>query len=223
MDALWALYATAFETTREAFEASLRRADDVLRFYDRSSGELCGMSLVSAWAAEHAGRPFRVIWTGAALLKPEYRGINALHRAGLWRLARERARHPLARILWFFDTFSVKSYVMLPRNELFEYWPRLDRPTPEWEQGVIDTLCRAAAPDAWDPVRGVIGCQGRRLKPGVADAPPDHPDPHVRFFLERNPRYREGERLPCLVPLTPRNVASIITSGVRRMLRRRKR
>ena len=214
-DALWALYSSSYEAERDAFDRALRKADEVLRFFDADTGTLCGLSFVSAWDATHAGDEFRVIWTGAVLLDPAYRGLNAIQRAGLWCLARERARHPFARLLWFFDTFSVKSYLMLPRN-LAEYWPRRDQPTPRWEQGVIDSLCRAAAGDAWDPARGVIGNQGRRLKPGVADAPSDHPDPHVQYFLRSNPQFREGERIPCLVPLTTRNVISIVATGLRR-------
>ena len=42
-----------------------------------------------------------------------------------------------------------------------------------------------------------------RLRPGVADPPGGRlRDPHVRFFLERNPGHAAGDELCCIAPLT---------------------
>jgi hypothetical protein len=138
---------------------------------------------------------------------------------GLFRLALERVRHPFSDVYWYFDTFSYKSYLLLPRN-LAEYWPRRDRPTPAWESGVIDLLARRQGGDAWSRTTGIIGPQGRRLRAGVADVPPDDPDPEIRFFLDRNPGHAAGGRLPCLCPLNARNVAAIAWTAIRRRARR---
>jgi hypothetical protein len=217
--ALWTVYSAFFDTERTAFERAVERSDEVIRFHDANDGRLCGMALISAYAASHEGRDFRVLSTGAVCLEPPYRGLNAVQRAGLFRLARERLRHPLSDVYWYFDTFSYKSYLLLPRN-LPEYWPRADRSTPAWESGVIAVLAQRHGGEAWNPITGVIGAQGRRLRPGVAEVLPADHNPHVRFFLRRNPGHAAGERLPCLCPLNLRNVAAIARTAARRGWRR---
>jgi hypothetical protein len=177
------------------------------------------MALVSAHAASHQGREFRVLFTSAVCIEPRYRGLNAVQRAGMLRLARERLRHPLAQVYWYSDTFSYKTYLLLSRN-LAEYWPRPDRDTPAWESGVIAMLAQRHSREAWNPITGIIGAQGRRLRPGVADVLPADHNPHVRYFFRRNPGHADGERLPCLCPLNLRNVASIAKAAARRAWRR---
>jgi len=219
LDALWRIYSSFFDTERSAFEEAVRRAHEVLRYHDAADGRLCGMGLLSTYAASHEGRPFRVLSTSAVCLEPAYRGLNAVHRAGLFRLFLERLRHPLSNIYWYFDTFSYKSYLLLSRN-LAEYWPRPDRPTPAWESGVIEMLARRNGGEAWNPRTGIIRAQGRRLRPGVADVPPDDPDPSIQYFLDRNPGHAVGERLPCPCPLSARNVAAIAWMAIHRRARR---
>jgi hypothetical protein len=165
---------------------------------------------------------FRVFSTSAVCLEPAYRGLNAVQRAGLFRLALKRVRHPFSRVYWYFDTFSYKSYLLLPRN-LAEYWPRRDRPTPAWESGVIELLARRHGGEVFRPSAGIVGPQGRRLRPGIADVPPRDPDPEIQYFLDRNPGYAAGDRLPCLCPLNARNVAAIAWTAIRRVLFRGRR
>jgi hypothetical protein len=218
LDALWTVYSSFFDTEREAFDEAVRRADQVLRYHDPADGRLCGMGLLSAYTATHQGRAFRVLWTSAVCLEPAYRGLNAIHRAGLFRLCLERFHHPFSDVYWYFDTFSYKSYLLLPRN-LAEYWPRRDRPTPVWESGVIDLLARRHGGEAWSAKTGIIRPQGRRLRPGIADTP-DDPDADIQFFLERNPGHSLGNRLPCLCPLNARNAAAIAWRAIHRVFRR---
>jgi len=219
LGALWTVYASFFETERRTFEETARRSDEVIRFYDADDGRLCGMALVSAYAASHEGRRFRVLSTGAVCIERRYRGLNAIQRAGLLRLLRERLRHPLSNVYWYFDTFSYKSYLLLSRN-LAEYWPRPDGATPQWESGAIAMLAHRHGGEAWNPITGIIGAQGRRLRAGIADVLPADHDPHVRYFFRLNPGHAAGERLPCLCPLNLRNVAAIAQVALRRAWRR---
>jgi hypothetical protein len=222
VEALWQLYQRTFDAERRTFTAAVEEADEVLRFHDARSGALVGMTLVRAWPTEHEGRSVRMLWTGAVCIEPAYRGRNAVQQSGLWRLARERLRHPLSEVWWFWDTFSIKSYLMCPRN-LAQYTPKRGEVPGRWEQGLLDRLCRSHAGDAYDAQARVLRSTGKKLRPGVADLPPDHPDVHAQFFLEQNPGHAEGDRLPVLVPLNARNVRAIVGASVRRATRGRRR
>ncbi|HEX5126843.1 MAG TPA: hypothetical protein VFW00_08885, partial [Rhodocyclaceae bacterium] len=96
---------------------------------------LVGMASVDVFPMEFEGRKLAVIYTSHVLLHEAYRGHNLIQRVGFRSFLETRLRYPLRPIYWFFDTFSYKSYLLLPRN-FRDYWPRFDRPTPAWEQAL---------------------------------------------------------------------------------------
>ena len=144
-----------------------------------------------------------------------------MQRLGLRTYLATRLRHPLRPIYWFFDTFSYKSYLLLPRN-FVQFWPRHDQPTPEPRAALFDFLASAAYGPAWRPARGIVVRSGRkRLRETAAPlvAGGDFGE-DVAFFARANPGHAEGDMLVCLCPLTLRNWLSV---GTKALLRRRRR
>lgn len=78
----------------------------------------------------------------------------------------------------------------------------------------MDKLCRSHAGEAYDEGARVLRSTGKKLRPGVAELPTDHPDAHVQFFL--------AQSLPVLVPLNARNVAAIMKASLLRAARGRR-
>jgi hypothetical protein len=128
-------------------------------------------------------------------------------------------RYPLHRKLWAYDTFSYKSYWLLPRN-LREFWPRHDRATPPWETALMDHYGRLKYGEAWRA--GVVErSPHKRLLPQTAAwTPALMQDPDLAFFARTNPGHAEGDMLLCLIPLTFGNWWDIVSRAVRRGRRR---
>jgi hypothetical protein len=62
---------------------------------------------------------------------------------------------------------------------------------------------------AYDPQCGLVRLNGHgdRLKSELCDIPQGRKqDPHVRFFLERNPTYFNGDELACLADISKANL-----------------
>jgi hypothetical protein len=75
-------------------------------------------------------------------------------------------------------------------------------------QRVIDALAGQKFPQLYDAARGVVRTHERqyRLRPGIAEATDDRlHDPHIRFFVERNPGHRQGDELCCAARLSREN------------------
>jgi hypothetical protein len=158
-----------------------------------------------------------VIYTSHVLLREEYRGHNLIQRAGLLTFLRTRLRFPFRPVYWFFDTFSYKSYLLLPRN-FREYWPRFDRQTPERERALMNQLATQFYGEAWRPAQGIVARSGRkRLRPETAPIDEKLATPEVDFFVRANPGHAEGDMLVCLCPLKATNWLSV---GVRALRRR---
>lgn len=224
-DAIWAFASRYVDTTRELFERSIRQKQQIgLAYADRRGAELVAVVTIDVAAVEVDGRKVVRIFTANTLVREDHRGRNIIQRMAVATYLRARLRHPLVRMYWFFDTYSYRSYLLLPRN-FSAYWPRLGAPTPPEVLCVMDAIARPLYGDAWDAGRGVVRADsGKRLKPFVA--PIDEAvsqNPHVRFFLEQNPRHADGEMLVCMAPLTLANWSSVIRHFVVRALSLRRR
>ncbi|AKF11722.1 hypothetical protein [Sandaracinus amylolyticus] len=204
-DELFALYARSIDVERSAFEAAIDSADRAIEYRD-GRDVLRGMALVRAYDVEHEGRRQRVIWTGSVLIEPEYRGQSAIETSAIVYLAREMVRAPTARHVWFFDTFSYKSYALMARN-FGEFWPRPDREMPDDERSLLDRLARERYGSRWDPARGVASSAGKRMREGVAPVPSRTSDPWISYFARTNPTYADGTVLVCLCPLDRANLS----------------
>jgi hypothetical protein len=204
--------------TRADFLADLAEKPWVIVLSDPRSGELCGFSTQMLMRAVVGGADVSALFSGDTIVAQEHWGDIALART--WgRLAlslidrheseesETRPGSPCHGLYWFLISKGYKTYRFLP---LFfhEFFPRCDVPTPGWACRLIDGLGSRKYPQAYDPARGVIraGPRKDRLRPGIADPTPQRlRDPHVRYFVERNPGYVRGEELCCLAPLSRAN------------------
>ena len=218
-DEIWTLTAEFYDVERGYAEAELRRRQSLAMF--RMNGVLLGMAAIDVYPAHFRGSRLVIISTTHVLLRENWRGRNLLQRLGLRTFLLARLRHPFRPIYWFFDTFSYKSYLLLPRN-FVEYWPRHGAPTPRWHGALIDQLAARSYGPAWEPSRGVVARSGqKRLRESTAPVPPGaDASPDIGFFTRANPGHAEGDMLVCLCPLTMRNWLSVGQKALRRARRR---
>jgi hypothetical protein len=218
-DDIWALTSEFFDVERVYAEAELRKRQSIAMF--RMNGALLGMAAIDIQATDFRGRNLAVISTAHVLIRENWRGRNLIQKLGMRMFLRARLRHPLRPIYWFFDTFSYKSYLLLPRN-FHTYWPRHDQPTPEARAALMDQLATRDYGPAWRPARGIAVRSGqKRLRETTAplelraDASPD-----LQFFARMNPGHAEGDMLVCLCPLTLSNWLSVARKALERRARR---
>jgi len=217
-DDIWRLTERYYATDREYVEQTLRTHQRLVLFRTRDARELVGMAAVDVYPGELAGRRIAVIFTSHVLLDDRYRGQNLIQRVGFRTFMEARRRYPLRPVYWFFDTFSYKSYLLLPHN-FRDYWPHFDRATPPWERSLMNHLATEAYGDAWRPELGVVARSGRkRLRAETAPIEPALFDrPELAFFVRANPGHAEGDMLVCLCPLTMANWWSAAVRAVGRM------
>ena len=158
-DEIWTLTQEFYDVERDYAEAELRRRQSIAMF--RMNGALLGMAAIDIQVTEFRGRRLAAISTAHVLIRENWRGRNLIQKLGMRMFLRARLRHPLRPIYWFFDTFSYKSYLLLPRN-FRTYWPRHDQPTPEPRAALIDQLATQAYGPAWRPARGLAVRSGQK-------------------------------------------------------------
>jgi hypothetical protein len=110
-------------------------------------------------------------------------------------------------LYWMLTSKGHLTYRFLP-IWFNEFYPRCDRPTPGDMSELLDTLGRDYGGSDYDPQRGVAQCSGgQKLRDGVAEpGEKEQANPHVKFFLERNANWRNGDELVCIARLGADNL-----------------
>ena len=219
-DELWQLTDTFYDTERGYAQARLRQHQQTVLVRAGADGRLVGTASIDVHHVVFQDRIVTAIYTTHVLLRPEVRGRNLIQRIGFRTFLAERLRHPWRPIYWFFDTFSYKSYLLLPRN-FRDFWPRFDQPTPAHAQALMHQLAAQVHGPDWRPDKGIVVRSGRkRLRATTAPLEPGPNDgPDLAFFARANPGHADGDMLVCLCPLSAVNWLSAAVRVVARVAR----
>lgn len=177
---------------------------------------LVGFSTLLAYPTTFDDEAVNVIYSGDTIVTPDAWGTTALPRAWVAGVNALRAKKlPPGRCFWLLLTSGFRTYRFLP---VFwrEFFPRFDAPTPTTVQRLLDQLAGERFGTQFDPETGIVRfTYPQRLRAGLKEVPAgrEH-DPHVSFFISRNPGHTNGDELVCLTELCPEN----LTTAGRRMM-----
>jgi hypothetical protein len=218
-DEIWRLTSRFYAADRSYVERRLKAVQHLALLRARPGRQLVGMAAIEEDLLTFEGRRTVVTFTSHTVLDPRYRGQNLLQRVGLRRMLRTWLDHPLKRKVWAFDSGSARGYLLLPRNWPV-FWPRHDVPTPGWEARFMSEYGSRKYGSSWQGDGIVQRVPQKRLLPLAG---PLHgvvlSDPHVQYFLQRNPGHAEGDTLFCMVPLTLGNCWGLLRNMLARWLR----
>lgn len=197
LTAMWTLFEAAYAgARRDAFDRDLAEKHHVIVLKD-VHGALQGFSTLLRLEVKGAC----VVFSGDTIVAPGFWGQTALQRAFIWYLMAQRHARPTVPVYWFLITKGYRTYLLISRY-FPNHWPRHDAPFLPREAVLLDVLCREKFGAAWDADAGLLRYAGNdavRLHDSLADVPKRLlKDPDVNFFLQKNPRWAEGDELCCL-------------------------
>lgn len=209
-EAMQALLTRHFDgVTPAQFEADLAGKNWVLLLEDPGPpATLYGFTTLLLEEVEHAGEVVGLVYSGDTIVDPSAWTRSALSRAwihAVLELGRglERAR----RLYWLLICSGFRTYRFLP---VFyrEFFPRHDAPTPPATQALMHALAARLFGEQYSPEDGVVRLAVPQvLRPHLLEVPPTREtNPHVRFFLERNPGHVRGDELVCLTEVSLENL-----------------
>ncbi len=196
------------------FERDLDEKDWVLRI--RRDGRLVGFTTLQVYAVGTLGARCNVVYSGDTIVAPEAWGSPVLARGWIALVRALQGAGSAEPWYWLLLSSGFRTYRFLP---VFwrEFWPRHDAEPSAAQAALLETLARGRFGSAYDAARGVVrfACP-QRLRPALAAVPDGRDDdPHIRFFLERNPGHAAGDELVCLTSLGDDN----LTAAGARMVR----
>jgi len=209
---LYRLFAACYDNVTYArFESDLAEKDFVVVLRDAENGEPRGFSTQQIIQITVDGKPIRALFSGDTIIDPEYWGEQELVRGWCRVVGQLLAEDSETSLYWLLISKGYRTYLYLPVF-YHDFWPHYERETPESAQRILDSLASSKWPQYYQPSSGLLKFPSSlgNLKSefaGVSLSRLD--DPHVQFFLKRNPTYLQGSELVCLAPISLENTKSI--------------
>lgn len=212
---MFALMTAHYENVApEKFLRDLSEKDGALILQD-DSGTIQGFTTFLLMKQTVANRPIQALFSGDTIINKTCWGQQELFRmfGALLRELLERETPPL---YWFLLSKGFRTYLLLPMF-FRAFYPNYLTPTPPETQAILDALARAKFGAWYLEQPGIVRVwpPADRLTAELAVIPDSKREqPHVRFFLDRNPGYINGDELVCLAEISEEN----LTRAARRFI-----
>ncbi|MEO7292835.1 MAG: hypothetical protein ABIW34_07020 [Ginsengibacter sp.] len=151
---------------------------------------------------------YSIIFSGDTVISPEHWGSQEMMRGWGTSVGKIIADDPSKDWYWFLLSKGHRTYMYLP---LFfnEYYPSVQENNYDNLLKVLNETALKLYPGSFNSLSGVIVFDKKmgELKPSLAQTTFDKQSkPHVKFFLEKNPEFFQGNELVCVARLHPDNI-----------------
>ena len=195
------------DVTWERFTADLAEKTHLLVFEDiRARGAVRLVGFTTILLGTEIGDTS--IFSGDTVIHEDFWGGKVLQKSFSKFLVRTKLRNPHRRVYWMLMSKGYKTYLLMRHNFPRSY-PNAITPTPASAESFKNTFYGAKFGSAFDPGSSRIHFPEPHgsVRGTIADADATaRENSEVRFFLERNPRYAEGDELACIAEIRLRDV-----------------
>lgn len=207
---MFRLYRDYYDATDpDIFRADLNEKDYVVLLLD-DVGEVRGFSTLAILLFEFDGQAMRALFSGDTIIHHLYWGEQSLALAWCRLAGAIKAMAPTQPLYWFLISKGDRTYRYLP---LFskQFFPTRQAETPAHYKALMDFLAYQKFGGAYDAERGVVrfpSPRGHLRAEWTRENSADCNKPDVRYFLQKNPGYHQGDELVCLTELALDNLRS---------------
>lgn len=191
-------------TDKITFEQDINEKQWVLIMKD-NNGIIQGFTTMMLYDFVFQGKRIRTVFSGNTIIEKDFWGSGVLSKTWSHFMAYLKLSEPDIPLYWYLISSGYRTYLFLP---LFykEFYPRYDKTTPRFEAQLIEALGRMKFPDEYSGglVRPIVPREC--LQQSIAQ-PSERKlkNPHVAFFLKKNPGYLLGDELVCLTEFSFEN------------------
>ena len=175
-----------------------------------------GYSTIQLIDTTFEGREIKFLFSGDTLVAKENWHDNLLSGAFGQFILYLNEKFFDKELYWLLISKGFRTYRFLPVYYK-EYYPVHNRETPQKVKALMDHICLKKFGASYDSQKGLVVSNGQTdyLKPRMAVIPDQRKsNPHVRFFLNKNPNYYRGDELVCIANLGQKNIKDKVADRV---------
>lgn len=205
---MYTLFARYYDATSYArFVRDLSGKNLALLLFDEF-GVIRGFTTLQISRAEFRGADIRVVFSGDTIVERAFWGSHALAFAWLRNMGRVFAAEPAIPMVWLLTVKGHRTYRYLPTFglEFTPDWRRADDPDLV---ALKDALAAERFGSAYNSATGIVRFPQSEGHLAASWALPDERErarADIRFFLEKNPGYTQGDELVCLCRISKDNM-----------------
>jgi hypothetical protein len=193
----------------EQYVSDLSDKDYIVMLKDKQ-GILRGFSTAKILNFNFNKQAGRAVFSGDTIIHNDYWGSQILPLAWCYLVGQIKAEKLDTPLYWFLIVKGHRTYRYL---SLFskQFYPSWRHKTPGSVQDMIDYLATERFGDAYDPQKQIVHFEqshGHLKKDWANIAEHLLSKKEVKFFLQRNPNYHNGDELVCLTELCQSNMRS---------------
>ena len=194
------------QSSLDLFTRDLDNKNWVILIRDNEKNQVQGFSTLAMYEMEFMGKPMSVVYSGDTIIRREYWGTPELPRSWIHTVL-EKSANMAQPLYWLLISSGYKTYRFL---SVFykEFYPRYDKPTPPQMQAMMDRLATHRFGSEYHCKEGVVRFRNGAtpLREGVAEVTDERlHDPHVAFYISKNPGHMNGDELVCITQVHPDN------------------
>lgn len=175
-----------------------------------------GYSTIQLIDTTFEGREITFLFSGDTLVAKENWHDNLLSGAFGHFMLYLNETYFDKELYWLLISKGFRTYRFLPVYYK-EYYPVYNRETPRKVKALMDHICSKKFGASYDSQKGLVVSNGQTdyLKPQMAVIPDQRKNnPHVHFFLTKNPNYSRGDELVCIANLSRKNLKGRLADRV---------
>ena len=187
------------------FRDDLGEKDEAILLHHE--GKLAGFTALKSWETRWRDRPARIVYSGDTVVDRPHWGQQALSFAWIAHIGKLKRAAPELPLYWF---LLVKGHRTFKYLSVFgqSFFPHWQKPRPDLRE-FAGQLARERFGGHYDAEAGIVRfpiARGRMKKEIAEVRPEELAKPATRFFLQKNPGYRQGDELVCLCELEAANM-----------------
>ncbi|MEW5801891.1 MAG: hypothetical protein AB1847_07260 [bacterium] len=216
IEKMFLLHTQYFDQARmENFVHDLKEKDWCILIGDEDKS-IKGYSSLQLIDTTFDGKQCKFLFSGDTLVAQENWRDNLLTGAFGHFVLYLNQKFPHHELYWLLISKGFRTYRFLSLYYK-EFYPVYDRQTPENVKALMDHICSIKFASRYDSQSGLVLTDGQSdyLKPHMAAIRQGRQsNPHISYFLKKNPRYYLGDELVCIASLKKENFKSDLMERV---------
>ncbi|NET71879.1 MAG: hypothetical protein F6K62_13385 [Sphaerospermopsis sp. SIO1G2] len=206
--AMYTLLQSHFQgITWNAFEIDLEHKNWVLLLKDETSNILKGFSTLKFCQKTVNGENVSVVYSGDTIVDPSAWSSPTLPQSWIAAINFLRHHYAVEKLYWLLICSGFRTYRFLP---VFwhNFYPRYNLQTPGEIAKIMGSLAKQYYGDFYQENHGIVRFPyPQTLREGLIEVPSGREtNPHVQFFLAKNPGHVNGDELVCFTEINYDNL-----------------
>lgn len=158
-----------------------------------------------------------IIKTNLVYIDRTFRGGKFIRRAGWYSMRHAKKHYPKTPLFWASVLLSPKAYLLIGKT-FSDFYPHPYKKTPRKIKTIMQTIASGQFKN--DYHQGIFNGKGlQSISPiKIQHQTNQRSQMLFHYFNQLNPNYSQGFSLTCIVPLTTRNIFSLLIKGIKKQL-----